>query len=222
MALVNQGGSLLLRNGALATGQACCCPSDPCCCADGQHVPYTTQAECEECGTLNTCYESLYLEDPEAPCPEGWLGGGGYCERQTSPASCSECSGYCTSTQTGPCGTFYPSCSNVATRSYVEIDFSGFSCGVIHYHGPNGKVVTNGQTWFDMAPWPQLTQLASRDEAFELIGAWDDPSDCEAYLAAYMENPVEVNETVYPGSPCGWPNVIRCVTECVDTNNPLP
>jgi hypothetical protein len=61
MALVNQGGSLLLRNGALATGQACCCnrcfgPCDgenPCpegCeCVDGQCV-----AESGDCAT-NGC-----------------------------------------------------------------------------------------------------------------------------------------------------------------------
>jgi hypothetical protein len=35
MALVNQGGSLLLRNGALATGQACCCGPQACDCNSG-------------------------------------------------------------------------------------------------------------------------------------------------------------------------------------------
>lgn len=198
-----------------------CVPADPCCCVDGEIVQ-ATQSDCEECGVTRTCYEYTYVEEgqecPEGFTPDGWGG----CSRVTNPASCSQCSGWCDTQQTGLCGTFYPSCSNAPTRSYVEIDFSGFSCGVIHYHGPNGKVVTNGQTWFDMAQWPQLTQLANQDAAFQLIGTWDDPSDCEAYLAAYMENPVEVSDTVYPGSPCGWPNQIRCVTVCVDTNNPLP
>lgn len=38
MALVNQGGSLILRNGALATGQACCC-SPPCSCSQNNPFP---------------------------------------------------------------------------------------------------------------------------------------------------------------------------------------
>lgn len=131
MALVNHGGKLLLQNGALATGAACCCNkcSGPCpngvsdcapgcacvngecvspCCINGAlDSSYTSQESCEDCTTTNTCSEYMYLEDPEASCPEGWTSDGwGGCSRTTNPASCESCSGYCYSEQSGPCGVW--------------------------------------------------------------------------------------------------------------------
>lgn len=132
MALINEGGKLLLQNGALASGAGCCCggcsgPCDeesPCAegceCVDGQCVEgarcclpsctctnqYSTQLECEQCDTVNTCYEYLYPENPEDPCPSGWSGGGGFCSRITTVESCSQCAGYCDSYTIGPCGSW--------------------------------------------------------------------------------------------------------------------
>jgi hypothetical protein len=78
--------------------------------------------------------------------------------------------------------------------------------------------------WFDMQNWPELIPLADAAAAFALIGEWDNPDDCATYLAEYMGDttPVEITDTVYPGSPCGYPEFIGCVTKCVDNNNPLP
>lgn len=128
-------GKLLLGpTGKLATSDACCCGqcSGPCettadcatgcVCVDGQCVPggacclsggacsaeYTDQTSCEECVTTYTCEEYLELANPEDPCPEGWLGSGGFCYRTTSPASCEDCAGYCSSQETGACGTWVP------------------------------------------------------------------------------------------------------------------
>lgn len=109
MSLTVQDGKLVLRSGALGTGQGCCCGGGGgvCCLPGGTcSTEYATQAECEECGQVNTCYEEMFLEDPEQPCPEGWQGSGGYCFRTTSPASCDDCAGFCTSEQSGPCGVW--------------------------------------------------------------------------------------------------------------------
>ena len=130
MALTVQNGSLVVRAGALGTEQACCCkkcegPCDEenpcpegCACVDGECVDagacclpdgtcsteYDTQEECEDCTETNYCTEELYLDDPEAPCPEGWLGDGGFCYRDTTPATCEECNGDCHAEQDGVCG----------------------------------------------------------------------------------------------------------------------
>jgi len=78
MTLVNQGGSLLLQNGALATGQACCCGGGGCCCVNNTPNPeITTRAECEACVSTFYCTETMWLDDWEQPCPEGWSGGYG-------------------------------------------------------------------------------------------------------------------------------------------------
>jgi hypothetical protein len=74
MALINQGGKLLLRDGKLGTGQACCCnkcsgpcdgenPCPPgCVCVDGQ---------CVECG-VGLDGVSISLDgDPDAAMQEG-------------------------------------------------------------------------------------------------------------------------------------------------------
>ena len=77
MTLVNQGGSLLLRNGALATGAACCCNkcSGPCpngvsecapgCgCKDSQCVPCSGPCD-------TSCYVA-YCCSPDGQCgPNG-------------------------------------------------------------------------------------------------------------------------------------------------------
>jgi len=130
MSLTAQGGKLVVRNGALGTTQACCCnkcsgPCDAenpcgegcvcvdgqcvaatgCCCINGQGVGGHTQESCEECTTTNVCNEFMYLEDPEASCPEGWMSNGwGGCTRTTNPASCGSCSGDCEQQQSGTCG----------------------------------------------------------------------------------------------------------------------
>lgn len=123
MTLINQGGSLLLRNGALATGQACCCggcsgpcsdtnPCQPSCVCDYSSATtayrcirngvvdplLTTEAACEECATecdYNQCDEYMHVEEGQS-CPEGWMSDGyGGCYRTTYPSSCSQCNGYC-------------------------------------------------------------------------------------------------------------------------------
>lgn len=74
MALVNQGGSLLLRNGALATGAACCCSkcSGPC---------PTGVSECAPgCGCKDSqCVPCSGPCDGENPCPEGCVCVNGEC-----------------------------------------------------------------------------------------------------------------------------------------------
>ena len=124
MALINQGGKLLLQNGALTTGQACCCnkcsgPCDKynkcvlgCGCDTSLPTAYAgeclkngsvdhaiiTEAECEECLTeceYNQCDEYMYVEEGQS-CPDGWQSDGwGGCYRTTYPSSCSQCNGYC-------------------------------------------------------------------------------------------------------------------------------
>lgn len=99
-----------------------CVPATGVCCIDGAcDSTYTTQESCELCETVNVCTEYLFLEDPEQPCPEGWQGSGGFCQRTTNPASCEECAGECWSQQVGPCGKWLtdadcnasPNCADV-------------------------------------------------------------------------------------------------------------
>lgn len=101
------------------------CADNPCgvCCIDGAcDSTYTTQESCELCETVNVCTEYLFLEDPGQPCPEGWQGSGGFCQRTTNPESCEECAGECASQQVGPCGKWLtnaacnasPDCASVA------------------------------------------------------------------------------------------------------------
>jgi hypothetical protein len=127
MALINQGGKLLLQNGALASGEACCCGGGTCCLPDGTCGSGLTQAQCEACETTITCFEETYPpctyaeqdengQCPEGfvaigggclqcePCPEGWSGSDGYCYRVTNPATCDDCAGSCTSQEEGVCG----------------------------------------------------------------------------------------------------------------------
>jgi len=123
MALINQGGKLLLQNGALASGAACCCggcsgpcsdmnPCQPGCVCDYSNaatayrcvrngdvdLSLTSEASCEECVTecdYNQCDEYMYVEEGQS-CPEGWVSDGyGGCYRTTYPSSCSQCNGYC-------------------------------------------------------------------------------------------------------------------------------
>lgn len=90
------------------------CQDDPCvggvCCLSGGTCTdeYTTREGCEECTVTYTCTEYLNQEDPEAPCPEGWSGGGGFCYRTTTPESCESCAGDCQTSESGPCGTWSP------------------------------------------------------------------------------------------------------------------
>lgn len=106
MAIINQGGKLLLQNGALASGAGCCCggPTGVCCVNGTCDPSYTTQEACEECETVYECTEYLFLEDPQQACPEGWIGSGGFCYRVTNPESCGECAGDCFPQEVGPCG----------------------------------------------------------------------------------------------------------------------
>jgi hypothetical protein len=74
MALVNQGGSLLLRNGALASGAGCCCskcsgPCDEenpcgegCVCVDGECVP----ADCCYCPAITFEYDRIGVDPFDA------------------------------------------------------------------------------------------------------------------------------------------------------------
>lgn len=105
--LTVQDGKLVVRNGTLGTGRGCCCGGETgvCCLNNGScTTEYGTRQECEECVPENTCYEYMFLENPEDPCPEGWTGSGGYCERTTTPQSCDDCDGYCLEQIVGPCG----------------------------------------------------------------------------------------------------------------------
>lgn len=124
MAIVTNGDKIILRNGALGTGQACCCnkcsglcselnqcqPQCRCdisaptsyggkCVRNGSVDPsLTTQASCVECTTeceYNQCYEYMYVEEGQ-DCPGGWdADGWGGCSRITYPSSCSQCEGSC-------------------------------------------------------------------------------------------------------------------------------
>jgi hypothetical protein len=177
MALINEGGKLLIQNGALASGAGCCCgggPCDPatcpngtecqppCVCVDGECVQapgaccingscdlsYATQEECESCETVNQCYEYLYLEDPEQPCPEGWQGGGGWCSRSTTPESCGDCQGECYPQQIGPCGKWIPdstSCDESPQCDGVDVIYI---CGIPGgFDTPGAGGVTPGKRW---------------------------------------------------------------------------
>jgi hypothetical protein len=94
MALTVQNGVLILRNGALGTGQSCCCvpppppppPPSGCCCVDGVFTDeYTTQADCTQCEDVYACSEYTFVEcqyadpDENGQCPPGyteaWWGG---------------------------------------------------------------------------------------------------------------------------------------------------
>jgi hypothetical protein len=66
MALINEGGKLLLQNGALANGAGCCCGQcDPATCPTG--------TECQPpCVCVNgNCVRCSGPCDGENPCPEG-------------------------------------------------------------------------------------------------------------------------------------------------------
>jgi hypothetical protein len=113
MALINQGGKLLLRDGALGTGQGCCCgggcntASSFCFRNGSRDASKTTQAECEECSQVNVCQEYQFLENPEATCPDGWTPDGwGGCSRVTNPANCADCPGWCDQQNVGSCGAW--------------------------------------------------------------------------------------------------------------------
>jgi hypothetical protein len=140
MALTVQNGVLILRNGALGTGQSCCCVTPPpggCCCVDGVFTnEYTTQADCTQCEDAYTCSEYTFAEcqyaDPDengqcppgftptwwggceqcGDCPEGFTPDGfGGCSRETTVADCDNCPGSCSYTETiGPCGTWSSTC----------------------------------------------------------------------------------------------------------------
>lgn len=60
MALINQGGKLLLQNGALASGSGCCCGGSPCECA----LPYPA-------GTVVTANFTITLKDGMTSCAPG-------------------------------------------------------------------------------------------------------------------------------------------------------
>lgn len=121
-------GKLVVRNGALGTGQACCCGGGVCCLPDGTcSTEYVTQAQCEECESTSTCQEYVFLENPEDQCPEGFTPDGfGGCSRTTVVASCAECPGYCTTVTSGTCGQWvsqqtcdpYPCCTGACTQDY--------------------------------------------------------------------------------------------------------
>jgi hypothetical protein len=92
MALVNQGGSLLLQNGALATTQACCCNkcSGPCpngvsdcapgCeCVDGQCayctgqiVGYYSGCQCFHAPELEGTGEAAAIACAQSACDQFW------------------------------------------------------------------------------------------------------------------------------------------------------
>lgn len=74
MALYLYNGQLLIRNGAIAGAEACCC------------LECTADADC-----LKWCEQLGVMEDPEAPCPEGWEGTSAACRKVTQVAGCEEC-----------------------------------------------------------------------------------------------------------------------------------
>ena len=129
MGLTLYNGKLLLRDGKLGTGQGCCCGGGACCLPDGTCTSGGTQEECEACETVNTCTEYLFLEDPDQPCPEGWQGGGGFCQRTTNPASCEECAGDCWPQQQGPCGIWIPDSSRCEIQPLCEGQQFLYVCG---------------------------------------------------------------------------------------------
>lgn len=132
MPLYLKDGKLLVAGGKLATGQGCCCggPTGACCINGVCDPSYTTQEECEACETVNTCTEYLFLEDPEQSCPEGWTSDGfGGCSRVTNPESCEDCTGWCDSTQTGPCGDWIENTDCNATPDCTGV-VGYYICGI--------------------------------------------------------------------------------------------
>ena len=92
-----------MRDGKVGTGKGCCCAG--CCCRNNQIDPaYTTQEACEDCTSTSTCFEEIFLDNQDQPCPDGWFGSGGFCSRIRTVESCAECSGFCENSTTGPCG----------------------------------------------------------------------------------------------------------------------
>lgn len=92
--LTVQDGKLVARNGSLGTGQGCCCSGGGACCLnDGTcTTEYQTREQCEECVTSYTCFDFATSEE-------------------TPVASCDQCVGetkFCSSSTSGPCGTFAP------------------------------------------------------------------------------------------------------------------
>ena len=85
MALVSQGGSLLLRNGALATGAACCCNKCSGPCPNGV-------SECAPgCGCKDSqCVPCSGPCDEENPCPEECSCIDGNCGPKRPGACCVE------------------------------------------------------------------------------------------------------------------------------------
>lgn len=91
MALINQGGKLLLRDGKLATGQACCCVPPP---------PPTYGVCCGwSCDFLGDILwpEDWYDEESpnyekylSIPPPEGWLAGGYWRKVVEGVANCND------------------------------------------------------------------------------------------------------------------------------------
>jgi len=125
--LTVDGGKLVVRNGTLGTGQACCC-GGVCCLPDGTcSTQYVTQQQCEECTSTSTCQEYVFLQNPEDSCPEGFTPDGwGGCSRTSIVASCQQCAGYCTTETSGTCGRWigtascdpYPCCTGNCTQDY--------------------------------------------------------------------------------------------------------
>jgi len=197
MTLVNQGGSLLLQNGALATGQACCCGGGCCCVNNTPNPEITTRAECEACVSTFYCTETMWLDDWEQPCPEGWSGGYGYCSRTTTVASCAECpSGFgnsCYEQKTGVCGKFVSKCEDVSECTEVEHHCDcqcRKNCGIkflgeLAYTAPPGVVI-----YPDGVAWPTPAATATRRLADEYDGcnlvsgpfdnSWAVMSDCSS------------------------------------------
>lgn len=201
MALVNQGGSLLLRNGALATGQACCCKEKGCCCINGEAVQGFSEQECEACNTTYTCSEFMQLEDPSQPCPEGWQPGGeGFCLRSTVVESCEQCAGTCLTQQTGNCGTWIEGSDTCAGyQGFAQVtEPSGTICQTHDCHtfyvGPNG-VFRAGQVfpvfdWCDddpIDPDPNADN-SGRLSSFQKAGFFENQEECDAALQAAMED----------------------------------
>jgi hypothetical protein len=192
------------RETACPNGDEC---GPGCACVDGQCVPagnccinnacdpsYTTQEACEECTTTYTCYEELFQEDPEQPCPEGWSGGYGYCSRTTTVASCAECLGSsCYEQKTGPCGKFVDKCEDISECTEVE-HYCDCQCrknctikflGELAYTVPPGVVI-----YPDGVAWPTPAATATRRLADEYDGcnlvsgpfdtSWAVMSDCSS------------------------------------------
>lgn len=158
MALVNQGGALRLVGGALGTGQACCCTPGGCCCVNGYvTTEYPTEASCEQCDEVYSCYEyqaqdcsyvypNCTYADPDEnwQCPAGFtLNFFGQCEQ------CEPCPpGYtldpyygacaqCTPCPEGFVADGYGGCSRTTTVSDCE-DCEGY-CTYVETIGPCGS-----------------------------------------------------------------------------------